>query len=147
MHRKPKTPAVTARRAIAVGALALPLTVAGAGLAHAGDHHKGDRGCDDHLAVQDGGLADLGIDVGPQLNLGGILSDGPVVQQNSRVDASNDGIQQFGCGDFDAFQADDLVAATLGADPQLNIGGILSGGPVQQGNVDLDRSNSGIIQG
>jgi hypothetical protein len=149
MHSKSNTVARNTRRAIAVGALALPLSVAVAGLAHAGDHER-DRDRDDHLtAVQDGGLADLGIGVDPQANVGGILNDGPVLQQNSRSDSSNEGILQSGGkgGDeFDAFQAGDLVGATLEADPQLNIGGILSGGGVQQGNADHDSSNSGIVQ-
>ncbi|MHA6624671.1 hypothetical protein ACU61A_04585 [Pseudonocardia sichuanensis] len=145
MHRKPNTLAVTVRRAVAVAALVLPLSVAAAGLAQAGEHER-DRDCDGHSAAQDGGLADLGIESSPALNLGGILNDGPVAQQNGRSDSSNSGILQSGCGDHEAFQAGDLVEGTLEANPQLNLGGILSGGAVQQGNADHDSSNSGIVQ-
>jgi hypothetical protein len=145
MHRTPTTLAATVRRAVAVGALALPLSFAAAGIANAGEHER-HHDCDGHSAAQDGGLADLGIESNPALNLGGILNDGPVAQQNSRSDSSNSGILQSGCGDHEAFQTDDLVDGTLEANPQLNLGGILSGGAVQQGNADHDSSNSGIVQ-
>ncbi|OZM77639.1 hypothetical protein [Pseudonocardia sp. MH-G8] len=145
MYRKPNTLSVTVRRAVAVGALVLPLSLGAAGLANAGEHERS-HDCDGHSAAQDGGLADLGIESSPALNLGGILSGGPVAQHNSRSDASNSGILQSGCGDHEASQAGDLVEGTLEADPQLNLGGILSGGPVQQGSSDHDSSNSGIVQ-
>lgn len=146
-HRKPSTMVRTTRRAVAATALAVPLTVAGAGLASASDDH--DHPYPGATAVQDGGLigvVDLGVD--PAVNVGGILNNGPVFQQNLQADGSNSGIMQtgFGAGGFDAFQAASLVEAAIGVDPAVNVGGILNSGPVQQFNHQVDGSNSGIVQ-
>lgn len=137
----------TMRRVAMVGAMAIPLAFAATGLANAGD--KGGHCGGGHSAVQGGGLLDLGLDVSPATNIGGILNSGPVVQQNSQVDQSNSGIIQSGggCGGgFDAFQAGDLVKGALSLSPATNIGGIGSSGPVHQTNIQVDNSNSGIVQ-
>ncbi|MEJ8280486.1 hypothetical protein [Pseudonocardia spirodelae] len=143
----------TARRIAAVGALTLPLALGSAGLAFAGDygdgdgHHGKDRDCAPSVASQKGGLLGLDAAVAPQLNVGGILNQGPVSQQSASVDRSNSGIVQSGCGAGQAVQVDDLVGLGLDVSPSVNIGGLLSGGPVSQSTTTVDESNSGIVQG
>ncbi|WP_214364509.1 hypothetical protein [Pseudonocardia sp. H11422] len=144
----------TARRVVAVSAMSVPLAFAATGFAHAGDGGPGKTEQPRHCsggsaAVQDGGLLGLGADVSPALNVGGLLNSGPVTQQSAQVDQSNSGIVQQGggCGGgSEAFQAGDLVDAALEVSPALNIGGIGNSGPVNQSTVQVDRSNSGIVQ-
>lgn len=141
------------RRIAAAGALAVPMTVAGAGFAFAGGtgdggHDKGDKGgdCGTSVAQQKGGLLGLDAAVDPALNLGGIGNDGPVSQQSTKLDKSNSGITQSGCGDAEAVQVDDLAGLGLDVSPSANVGGILNSGPVEQSTTDVDQSNSGITQ-
>lgn len=82
----------------------------------------------------------------PALNLGGIGNDGPVSQQSTKVDKSNSGITQSGCGDSEAVQVDDLAGLGLDVSPSANVGGILNSGPVEQSTTDVDQSNSGVTQ-
>ncbi|MFP5068506.1 hypothetical protein ACLFMI_02400 [Pseudonocardia nantongensis] len=140
------------RRIAAVGALAVPMTVAGAGFAFAGDygdgggHDKGKGDCGNSVAHQKGGLLGADAAVDPALNLGGIGNDGPVSQQSTKLDKSNSGVTQSGCGDLEAVQVDDLVGLGLDVSPSANVGGILNSGPVEQSTTDVDRSNSGVTQ-
>ncbi|MCW0213012.1 MAG: hypothetical protein OJJ54_06620 [Pseudonocardia sp.] len=140
----------TTRRIATVGAFAVPLAFAATGLANAGESHHGGGHCGGQFASQDGGLLGLDADVSPALNVGGLLNSGPVSQKTVQLDESNSGIVQSGgghsSGGFDAFQVDDLVNGTIGVNPAVNIGGVLNSGPVHQSTVQVDRSNSGIVQ-
>ena len=143
----------TARRIATVGALTVPLALGSAGLAFAGDygdggHDKGDKGkdCGPSHASQKGGLLGLDAAVDPALNLGGIANDGPVSQDSTKVDKSNSGIVQSGCGAGEAVQVDDLVGLGLDVSPSANVGGILNSGSVEQSTTDVDGSNSGVLQ-
>ncbi|ALE74967.1 hypothetical protein AD006_01410 [Pseudonocardia sp. EC080610-09] len=140
-------------RVATVGALTVPLALGSAGMAFAGDYGDGghgkdgkDRDCSPSHASQKGGLLGLDAAVDPALNLGGIANDGPVSQQSTKVDRSNSGIAQSGCGAGDAVQVDDLVGLGLDVSPSANVGGILSSGAVEQSTTDVDESNSGILQ-
>lgn len=140
----------TARRLATVGALTVPLALGSAGMAFAGDYGDGgqdkDRDCSPSSASQEGGLLGADASVDPSLNVGGVLNDGPVSQQTKKVDASNSGIAQSGCGAGEAVQVDDLVGLGLDVSPSANIGGIGNSGPVEQSTVDVDESNSGVLQ-
>jgi hypothetical protein len=145
----------TFRRAAAVGAMAVPLAFVAGGIASAGESHDYDHDngnsrqgddCGDATAVQKGGLIDLGIDISPLINAGGILNSGPVYQSNYTVDQSNSGIQQADCAAGDAFQLGDVVGAALDVSPNANVGGILNSGQVYQSNYTVDQSNSGVQQ-
>lgn len=139
-----------ARRIATVGALTVPLALGSAGMAFAGDYgdggHGKDRDCGPSSASQEGGLLGLDAAVDPALNIGGVLNDGPVEQQTTKLDKSNSGIVQSGCGAGEAVQVDDLVGLGLDVSPSANIGGIGNSGPVEQSTADVDESNSGILQ-
>jgi len=111
-----------------------------------GKHHDKGRDCAPSSASQKGGLLGLDAAVDPQLNVGGILNQGAVSQHTTKLDRSNSGIVQSGCGAGDAVQVDDLVGLGLDVSPSANIGGILNSGPVQQSTTTVDDSNSGILQ-
>lgn len=142
----------SALRIAAVGAISVPLALAGSGFAFAGDYGDGgghqhkDKDCGTAVAHQKGGLLGLDAAVDPALNLGGIANSGPVSQDVTTVDASNSGIAQSGCGDAEAVQIDDLVGLGLDVSPSANIGGILNSGAVEQSTTTVDESNSGIAQ-
>ncbi|WP_147201094.1 hypothetical protein [Pseudonocardia asaccharolytica] len=144
----------TARRVVAASALALPLAMAGPGLASAGtghdDHGHRGHGCGgDQTAVQGGSLIDLLAQVNPAANVGGILSFAPVEQNAVAGSDANSGIQQFGgpCGGGqESFQAGDLVAGLLQVNPAANVGGIANFAPVEQNAVADSDANSGIQQ-
>lgn len=140
----------SALRVAAVGAISVPLALAGTGFAFAGDSGHGgghkDKDCGTAVAHQKGGLLGLDAAVDPALNLGGIANSGPVSQDVTTVDGSNSGIAQSGCGDAEAVQVDDLVGLGLDVSPSANIGGILSSGAVEQSTTTVDESHSGISQ-
>lgn len=140
----------TARRIATVGALSVPLVIGSAGMAFAGGYGDGgqdkDRDCGPSSASQEGGLLGLDAAVDPALNVGGVLNEGPVSQHTKKLDASNSGIVQSGCGAGEAVQVDDLVGLGLDVSPSANIGGIGNSGPVEQSTVDVDESNSGVLQ-
>ncbi|MEQ3551592.1 hypothetical protein WIS52_14045 [Pseudonocardia nematodicida] len=108
-------------------------------------------GCAAGEAVQVADLVGLGLDVSPSANVGGILNSGPVEQSTTVVDDSNSGVLQSGGGTHGGGHATSQAGGLLGLDvavnPSVNLGGLLSSGPVSQSTTTVDQSNSGIIQG
>ncbi|ANY06001.1 hypothetical protein [Pseudonocardia sp. HH130630-07] len=109
-------------------------------------------GCGAGDAVQVDDLVGLGLDVSPAANIGGILNSGSVEQSTTTVDESNSGVLQSGSGKHGhgggyASQKGGLLDIDASISPTLNIGGLLSGGPVSQSTTSVDQSNSGIVQG
>ncbi|GAA1070315.1 MULTISPECIES: hypothetical protein [Pseudonocardia] len=107
-------------------------------------------GCGAGDAVQVDDLVGLGLDVSPSANVGGILNSGPVQQSTTTVDDSNSGILQSGGkhgGGGHASQRGGLVDVAATVNPSINIGGLLSSGPVSQSTTTVDQGNSGIVQG
>lgn len=108
-------------------------------------------GCGAGEAVQVDDLVGLGLDVSPSANVGGILNSGAVEQSTTDVDESNSGILQsggkHGHGGGHASQKGGLIDVDASVSPALNIGGLLSSGPVSQSTTTVDASNSGIVQG
>ncbi|MEV1293279.1 hypothetical protein [Pseudonocardia sp. NPDC049635] len=108
-------------------------------------------GCGAGEAVQVDDLVGLGLDVSPSLNVGGILNSGAVEQATTDIDRSNSGVLQsgsgYGPGGGYASQKGGLIGIDATVNPSINIGGLLSGGPVSQSSTTVDQSNSGIVQG
>ncbi|NMH96268.1 hypothetical protein [Pseudonocardia acidicola] len=106
-------------------------------------------GCGGAEAFQAAHLVDGVLKVNPALNVGGIGNGGPVSQSAVQVDRSNSGVQQLGGGHGHggfASQERGLLGLGLEVSPSINLGGILSGGPVAQSGVQSDAGNSGIVQ-
>lgn len=108
-------------------------------------------GCGAGHAVQVDDLVGLGLDVSPSVNLGGILNSGAVEQSTTTVDRSNSGVLQSGSGHGPgggyASQKGGLIGIDATVNPSINIGGLLSSGPVSQSTTTVDQGNSGIVQG
>ncbi|GAA4557969.1 hypothetical protein [Pseudonocardia xishanensis] len=139
----------TALRIAAASAAGLPLTLGFAGVANAGTgHHDGGPR---QTAVQGGSLLGVLGQVNPALNVGGILSKGPVTQTAYSASSANSGVQQHGGhghrgGRQTAVQGGDVVGVLAQVNPALNVGGILTSGPVTQTAYSANHANSGIEQ-
>lgn len=135
-------------RIVAVSALGVPLTLAGTGVAQAGEYHH-DSGPGRQTAVQGGSLLGLLGQVNPALNVGGILSKGSVNQKAYSASSANSGVQQsggHGSGRQTAVQGGDLVGGLLQVNPAANVGGIGNSGWVHQNAYSASSANSGVQQ-
>jgi len=148
----------TAVRIVAASAAGIPLTLGFAGVANACTGQDGGHGAPKQTAVQGGDLLGVPAQVNPALNVGGILSQGPVKQTAYSASTANSGVQQSGGqghghghghghgGSQKAVQGGDLVGALAQVDPALNVGGILNSGPVSQTAYSASSANSGVQQ-
>jgi hypothetical protein len=132
-------------RIVAVSALGVPLTLAGTGIAQAGEGHHAAPA--KQTAAQGGSLLGLLGQVNPALNAGGILSKGSVNQKSYAASQANSGIQQRGGhGAQQAVQGGDLVGGLLQVNPAANVGGIANSGWVHQNAYSASSANSGVQQ-
>ncbi|MCE0765660.1 hypothetical protein LWC35_22535 [Pseudonocardia kujensis] len=130
----------TALRLVAAGALGLPLTLGGAGVANAAPAHGASDGCAGagHSDGGHGGHSGGGHSGGHD---GGHHDGG-------HHDGGHGGPGHGGAGRAGqvAYQGGSLVGALAQVNPALNLGGILSSGDVRQVAGSANSANSGIEQ-